>query len=323
MMRCMLTSNLAVEERFANGTQGRLMQWNPGATENKRRAVPAYHHDLLCRFAKESSLSKPSMCPDWDFIDVGARQENLQTKGDPVMLQLPVVPAYSLTIHKTQALSIKHIVAGCLEGVFALGQVYVLVSRVTDPRNFYLVGLPPRDLLEDIALAIARAGKDSEAFFKKNLSVTNEWVYDPEPTRLRDRIKVKSTSEKTVPLRHKTLAEILRPMPDASNVIAKLLDYIDRVDMASQVGAPKPAFKTVEGGSIFPEDPEDAWWLTDISRKAPEEEKDADSDGPPSQLDENEPREVSDDDPLCSDEEGRPNQEPSSSSYEPSVAWLS
>ena len=49
------------------------------------------------------------------------------------MLQLSVVPAYALTIHKTQALSIKHVVCGCLEGIFAWGQLYVLMSRVTDP----------------------------------------------------------------------------------------------------------------------------------------------------------------------------------------------
>ena len=105
-MRCMLTANLCVEQRFANGTQGRLMEWHPGATENKRRAVPAYHHDLMARFCKESSLSKASMCPEVDFIDVEARQENLAVKGEPIMLQLPIVPAYSLTIHKTQAVVI-------------------------------------------------------------------------------------------------------------------------------------------------------------------------------------------------------------------------
>jgi hypothetical protein len=38
-----------------------------------------------------------------------------------------------------KALSIRHTVYGCLEGVFAQGQVYVLVSRVTDPANFALV----------------------------------------------------------------------------------------------------------------------------------------------------------------------------------------
>ena len=70
-----------------------------------------------------------------------------------------------------------------------------------------LIGLPPRDLLEEISHVIQQTGKDSETFFRKNLGVTNEWIYDPEPTRLRDRFKPKFTSEKMVPLRHRTLAE--------------------------------------------------------------------------------------------------------------------
>ncbi len=60
-------------------------------------------------------------------MDIGVRQETLITMpGQPVLVQLPLIPAYALTVHKTQALSIKHIVRGCIEGVFAQGQVYVL-----------------------------------------------------------------------------------------------------------------------------------------------------------------------------------------------------
>ena len=60
-------------------------------------------------------------------MDIGVRQEILTTMpGQPVLVQLPLIPAYALTVHKTQALSIKHIVRGCIEGVFAQGQVYVL-----------------------------------------------------------------------------------------------------------------------------------------------------------------------------------------------------
>ena len=77
-----------------------------------------------------------------------------------------MVPAYALTIHKTQALSIKHIVLGSLEGVFALGQVYVLISRVTDPRNFYLLGMPPKDLLEDLASELIARGISVDEFFE-------------------------------------------------------------------------------------------------------------------------------------------------------------
>ena len=93
-MRCMLISNLAVEQRFANGTTGRLLRWHPGATENKRRALPAYNPDLLARFVKESSRTKAQMLPEIHVMDVGARQENLATKGEPTLLQLCIVPAY-------------------------------------------------------------------------------------------------------------------------------------------------------------------------------------------------------------------------------------
>ena len=45
---------------------------------------------------------KREMVPEVDIMDVGARQENLAVKGEPIMLQLCVVPAYALTVHKTQ-----------------------------------------------------------------------------------------------------------------------------------------------------------------------------------------------------------------------------
>ena len=59
-----------------------------------------------------------------------------------------------------QASSIRHLLIGCFTGVFALGQVCLLVSRVMDPQNFVLVGVPPEDLLEDIAAALLGQGVD-------------------------------------------------------------------------------------------------------------------------------------------------------------------
>ena len=117
MMRAMLVSNLDVERRFANGTQGRLMQWHPEAAR-KRKSLYSSHRELSVRFVKESSLQKREMFPDIDHVDVPARPETLSSvPGLPVLLQVPVVPSYALTVHKTQALSIKHVVRGCLEGV--------------------------------------------------------------------------------------------------------------------------------------------------------------------------------------------------------------
>ena len=68
----------------------------------------------------QNSLTKTELVPDIVHMDVTARQETLASVADhSVFLQIPLVPCYALTIHKTQALSIRHIVRGCLEGVFA------------------------------------------------------------------------------------------------------------------------------------------------------------------------------------------------------------
>ena len=151
LMRCMLTSNLAVDQRFANGThlvvrvivfcgsgtetkhrmtqrrepetdrtraclcvhlrtQGRLLHWCPpeAAAEGSKKAlaVPASHPSLCARFVKETAVQKrTALLPDIDMIDCAVRQENLNFAGQPIMLQLPLVPAYALTVHKTQVLA--------------------------------------------------------------------------------------------------------------------------------------------------------------------------------------------------------------------------
>ena len=256
------------------------------------------------------------MLPDIDHMDIGARQETLAMRGEPIMLQLCVIPAYALTIHKTQSLSIKHLVVGCLEGVFALGQVYVLTSRVTDPRNCLLCGLPPKDLWEDVSQAWLRAGLNVDDCWRRACSVTNEWVYDAGPGLLKARIQQRIMTERSIPLKSRTLSEVLDPQPAASAVIKKLLDWIDRVDIASQTGAPKPLFETEEGDPIFPED-DDPWWLTDVSRRVAQEEKvDGDEDGPASEEMEPEQRECSDSD-AGSELEGAS----SSRRHAPFVAW--
>ena len=202
------------------------------------------------------------------------------------MLQLSIVPAYALTIHKTQALSIKHIVRGSLEGIFAFGQVYVLISRVTDPANLELIGLPPKDIIEDLSAALVKklielgfekpyAARD--AFFKKCTEVSKEWEFDKQSNHnvpsICERFSRQRKSERTVPMVHKTLEEVLNPQPIASKVLLRLLKFIDRVDVCSQNGEPRPEFTTEDGSKIFPSagDPDELWWLTELSRRKYEE----------------------------------------------------
>ena len=180
----------------------------------------------------------------------------------------------------------------------------------------------PKDMIEDVAQALIVAGISVDAFFEKACTVTREWIYDKaNHVRVKERIRQRINNEHGVPLKFRTLAEVLNPQPDASVVIKRLLDWIDRVDTASQTGGPKPSFQTEEGQSIFPED-DDPWWLTDITRRATvneDDKADGDEDGPPSDIDvEEQQLEVSDDDP-----ESEPDLVSlvSVRAHEPVVAW--
>ena len=200
------------------------------------------------------------------------------------MYQLTLVPSYALTVHKTQAMSIKHVVLGSLEGIFALGQVYVLVSRVADPENFHLVGVPPKDLVEAVALALRAAGFDPDQVFDRAVGVSNEWKYNPDRP-WQTRFSPAYIRERQVPPKHKELDEILKPQAAASIVIGRLLRWIERVDEASQTCLDRPLFCDELGGPIFPPegDPDEKWYLTDLSRRKEAEElaRRADEDGPP------------------------------------------
>ena len=179
----------------------------------------------------------------------------------------------------------------------------------------------PKDLLEDVAAALIKAGIDVHAFFERACTVTGEWKYDKSKARLKDRIDQKFCNVRSIPLKFRILSECLDPQPEASVVFRRLLDWIDRCDIASQNSLPKPAFETSDGDAIFPEDEDDAWWLTDISKRVAAEDKvKADEDGPATDDDEveEERKEVSDDDPLSAGEEVAAS---TSNQHVPVVAW--
>ena len=77
-----------------------MLHWSP-AVETKK-AVPASHPAISARFVKESSLKRDTLLLDVDMMDCAVRQENLNIRGEPIMLQLPLIPCYALTVHKTQ-----------------------------------------------------------------------------------------------------------------------------------------------------------------------------------------------------------------------------
>ena len=76
-----------------------------------------------------------------------------------------------------------------------------------------MIGLPPVDLIDDVALALREAGYTPTKCFEQWLDVTKEFVYSEKEDRLRDRFKPKRIDTKTIPVRNKPLAETLNPQP--------------------------------------------------------------------------------------------------------------
>ena len=190
------------------------------------------------------------------------------------MYQLQVQPAYALVVHKVQSLTIRHPVCGCLEGIFAIGQVYVLMSRVTDPKDFYAIGLPPIDLLDEVVAAWETAGLDVDECMKRAASVTGEWCYTasrPGDDGVASRLSRAWEEGKRIHVKQRTLREILNPQPKAKAVLQRLLGWMDRADVASQKKEAPPPFCTTEGDPIFPAD--DKWWLTDMARRSVQQEQ--------------------------------------------------
>ena len=126
------------------------------------------------------------------------------------------------------------------------GQIYVLISRVTTPQNFQAVGLPPLDMLEDVAKAWKEQGLNVHACFESAVKVTGEWTYDRsiggrDPcANILARLKPVKVEERRVPLKLHNLHKILDPQPDTSTVLHGLLRWIDRADKASQRKEAKP-----------------------------------------------------------------------------------
>ena len=222
-------------------------------------------------------------------MDVEPRLEGLKGCSGAAVFQLPLQPAYGLTVHKVQALTIAHVVRGCLEGVFAAGSLYVLISRVTDPRNLELIGLPPADLLDDVAEELLRRGVDVNAFFKAACTVTKEWIYTDAPNGrapgaardVRSRLRPRLEARRRIPLKLRTLKETLEPQPAMTAVISRFLEWADREDAALHSGLPPPKFEALDGAAIFPTNGEE-WWLTDVQLRKEKAAEIVIEDGPPS-----------------------------------------
>ncbi len=157
---------------------------------------------------------------------------------------------------------------------------------------------------------------------RRATTVTNEWVYTPTAEGdIRSRLTQRVIKEMTVPVVLKPLEHIVNAQPRALAVIRKLLDWISRVDLASQQGHPRPVFKTVGGEPIFPPE-EEQWWLTDFQQRKTPEDNAGDEDGPPTEAEEEEKSETDDEDPTSEEDVAEQGDDANDPSFRPGpAAW--
>ena len=89
----------------------------------------------------------------------------------------------------------------------------MLMSRVTDPRNFAFVGVPPADLIDDVVLAWSQAGLDAVACMRMCASVTTDFVYDEKEELVCKRFRPKTMGEKMLPVCNRHITDVLNPQP--------------------------------------------------------------------------------------------------------------
>ena len=139
---------------------------------------------------------------------------------------------------------------------------------------------------------------------------------------IRNRLKERVIKETSVPVAWKPLEHIVNAQPRALAVIRKLLDWISRVDIASQQGLPRPAFKAVDGDPIFPPE-EEQWWLTDFQQRKKPEETAGDEDGPATDAEGEDKSETDDEDPTSEEDVFEKGHGPNDPTFRPGPAqWL-
>ena len=87
----MLVPNIDIDNRFANGTQGRIICWSPDMECPKAAAVSALDPEVTVRFVHDDAVKSGQR--DWlygvDFIDLVPRTESIpNARGKPNIVQM-------------------------------------------------------------------------------------------------------------------------------------------------------------------------------------------------------------------------------------------
>jgi ATP-dependent exoDNAse (exonuclease V) alpha subunit len=122
--RVMLTDNIWVENGLVNGSMGtvRDIVWNEGQDPTK---------DMLTAIMVEVDDYAGPKFPGTNYIPIFPVTRRFEyKKRDCSRTKFPLRPAYAITVHKAQGLTLKQVVLNLERKEHSLGLSYVAISRV-------------------------------------------------------------------------------------------------------------------------------------------------------------------------------------------------
>ncbi|WP_236861349.1 ATP-dependent DNA helicase [Campylobacter sp. RM16192] len=141
---------------YYNGERGVIMQILKDSNNIESVIVQKTNGEIIEVMPSRFELT------EFELVD-----DNIEQRVRASFLQFPFKLAYALTIHKSQGMSIGSLVCD-LNHIFANGQLYVALSRATDPKKLKLIyqrGQNFRDYLR----SVVKIDEEVDKFYRENI----------------------------------------------------------------------------------------------------------------------------------------------------------
>jgi ATP-dependent DNA helicase PIF1 len=123
----MVIYNINLEEQIVNGTRGVVI----GFAENEMRSP-------VIRLLDKREITVEQV--SWEYKEYKSSISIIKT-------QIPLIPAYALTIHKCQGATLDMAIIDAGDSIFEYGQLYTALSRVRSLDNLYLVNFSEKGIM--------------------------------------------------------------------------------------------------------------------------------------------------------------------------------
>ncbi len=152
--KVIFTSN---SDTYFNGMQGEIIDYDEKEEELK---VKSNYMIYTIKPKEFYYFSDPEIAANYR-----ANPNMVESSPDAVIKAFPLKLAYAITIHKSQGMSINKLICKC-DKIFAQGQLYVALSRSTNPSNFKILFNGNNKAFDNLFYTKARANNSVSNYYE-------------------------------------------------------------------------------------------------------------------------------------------------------------